>query len=187
MQEEPILSFDVIWLRLWAEYASWHWVSRWECWWWFWDVHFRNTSEWLSAVLVSPRSFVANRAHSCAIARKCTEYSRCYCGVDSSLLYVQRRAIDKLKLQFIVLCSNWYPLFVIVTYILTPIPACAMKSDDMMGGPSVRKDVATFLTTALVLSGYGIPWVLWHHQVVLLLDRLVQYLIWSCTAETRDF
>eukprot|EP00041_Stephanoeca_diplocostata_P003852 m.38693 g.38693 ORF g.38693 m.38693 type:complete len:131 (-) comp14662_c0_seq1:65-457(-) len=62
--------------------------------------------------------------------------------------------------------DNWYPLFVIITYILTPIPACAMKSDDMLDGPSVRKDVATFITTALVLSGYGIPWVLWHHQVI---------------------
>eukprot|EP00040_Diaphanoeca_grandis_P021255 m.113192 g.113192 ORF g.113192 m.113192 type:complete len:130 (-) comp28254_c0_seq1:223-612(-) len=60
--------------------------------------------------------------------------------------------------------NNWYPLFVLLTYILAPIPACIMKGrDDSYGEEtSVGADVATFSVAAIVMSGYGIPWVLWH-------------------------
>ena len=29
--------------------------------------------------------------------------------------------------------SNWYPLFVLITYILTPIPACSIARSDNYG------------------------------------------------------
>eukprot|EP00051_Salpingoeca_urceolata_P027106 m.480069 g.480069 ORF g.480069 m.480069 type:complete len:130 (+) comp21684_c0_seq1:43-432(+) len=61
--------------------------------------------------------------------------------------------------------DNWYPMFVILTYVLAPIPtACVSSNDDGFGSSSssVASDVALFLTAAFVMSGYGIPFVLWH-------------------------
>lgn len=65
--------------------------------------------------------------------------------------------------------DNWYPMFVLMTYIFTPIPAAVIKhrsGDGFAGDSSVGKDVATFITCALVCSGYGIPWVLWHAKII---------------------
>ena len=62
------------------------------------------------------------------------------------------------------LCSSYYPLFVLLTYAFVPIPTCCSgRSDDgAWTTRSVWTDVAQFMTAALVLSGFGIPYVLWH-------------------------
>lgn len=62
--------------------------------------------------------------------------------------------------------QNWHPLLVLITYVLSPIPnLIAKRSGDGMGS-GVGADVALFCTTALVISGYGIPFVLWHNGKV---------------------
>eukprot|EP00052_Salpingoeca_macrocollata_P001025 m.23406 g.23406 ORF g.23406 m.23406 type:complete len:131 (-) comp11043_c0_seq1:58-450(-) len=61
--------------------------------------------------------------------------------------------------------DNWNPLFVIFTYVLTPLPIMIAKrrGDGFGDEASVALEVALFMTAALVLSGFGIPLVLWHH------------------------
>ncbi|EGD72113.1 hypothetical protein PTSG_00130 [Salpingoeca rosetta] len=68
--------------------------------------------------------------------------------------------------------GNWYPLLVLLTYFLTPIPATIARRSDsgysigFGGETSVMWDVALFCTAALVVSGFGIPLVLWHHGTI---------------------
>eukprot|EP00039_Didymoeca_costata_P019098 m.336229 g.336229 ORF g.336229 m.336229 type:complete len:129 (+) comp17789_c0_seq1:141-527(+) len=63
--------------------------------------------------------------------------------------------------------GNFYPMFVFITYILAPLPTTIAKSctqTDTLTGPS--GDIAVFCTSALVCSGYGIPFVLWHGGII---------------------
>eukprot|EP00035_Acanthoeca_spectabilis_P000006 m.70224 g.70224 ORF g.70224 m.70224 type:complete len:129 (+) comp10002_c0_seq2:78-464(+) len=62
--------------------------------------------------------------------------------------------------------DNWYPLFVLITYILTPIPACAITRGDNYGEASAKEDACVFMTAALTVSGYGIPFVLFNNGVI---------------------
>lgn len=64
--------------------------------------------------------------------------------------------------------DNWYPMFVLLTYAFAPVPAMIIKryGDLDYSESTVGKDVATFITSALVCSGYGIPWVLWHGKII---------------------
>mmetsp|Transcript_15838 Transcript_15838/g.40929 ORF Transcript_15838/g.40929 Transcript_15838/m.40929 type:complete len:130 (+) Transcript_15838:68-457(+) len=63
--------------------------------------------------------------------------------------------------------DNWYPLFVLITYILTPIPACAItRGDGGYGDGTGKEDAMIFMTAALTVSGYGIPFVLYNNAVI---------------------
>eukprot|EP00055_Hartaetosiga_balthica_P013047 m.65391 g.65391 ORF g.65391 m.65391 type:complete len:136 (+) comp8151_c1_seq1:141-548(+) len=65
--------------------------------------------------------------------------------------------------------GNWYPLFVLLTYAFTPIPTALAKRADSgysTNSSGVHWDVAMFATAALVVSGFGIPLVLWHHGTI---------------------
>lgn len=57
--------------------------------------------------------------------------------------------------------NNWWPFFVIVFYMLAPIPSLiARRSSDNSGGSNPAKEMAYFLTAAIVVSAFGLPIVL---------------------------
>uniref|UniRef100_A0A0K0DZH7 Leptin receptor gene-related protein n=1 Tax=Strongyloides stercoralis TaxID=6248 RepID=A0A0K0DZH7_STRER len=59
--------------------------------------------------------------------------------------------------------TSWLPMFVIIFYILSPIPihtAKAFGGDFDTGNPIV--DFAIFITTGIIISAFGLPAVLAH-------------------------
>eukprot|EP00050_Salpingoeca_kvevrii_P018486 m.74735 g.74735 ORF g.74735 m.74735 type:complete len:178 (-) comp8067_c0_seq1:115-648(-) len=67
--------------------------------------------------------------------------------------------------------DNWYPMFVVLTYLFAPLPTMiARRSNDssssFSSGGTVADDVAVFMTAAIVVSGFGIPYVLWHNETI---------------------
>uniref|UniRef100_A0A0N4Z531 Leptin receptor gene-related protein n=1 Tax=Parastrongyloides trichosuri TaxID=131310 RepID=A0A0N4Z531_PARTI len=59
--------------------------------------------------------------------------------------------------------SSWWPMFVVIFYILSPIPihvAKAFGGDLNTGNPTV--DFAIFVTTGIIVSAFGLPAVLAH-------------------------
>lgn len=59
---------------------------------------------------------------------------------------------------------NWWPFFVVMFYVIAPIPTLIMKrfSDE----PSALKDVCAFFTSGIVLSAFALPFVLARAPVV---------------------
>eukprot|EP00053_Salpingoeca_punica_P012652 m.113481 g.113481 ORF g.113481 m.113481 type:complete len:133 (+) comp16004_c0_seq3:84-482(+) len=64
--------------------------------------------------------------------------------------------------------NNWYPMFVIFTYVLAPIPmAIANRNEDSFSTANgVAKEIGLFCTSALVVSGFAIPLVLLHNHKI---------------------
>jgi len=68
-----------------------------------------------------------------------------------------------------VIWGNWLPIFVIIAYFLAPLPnlmcsRCGTDPLDVSGRNF--KDLGFFLTGALVISGFGLPAVLAHAQLI---------------------
>ncbi|CAG0895403.1 unnamed protein product [Darwinula stevensoni] len=57
--------------------------------------------------------------------------------------------------------NNWWPFFVIVFYLLSPIPmVIARRYRDEMQASSVCHELAIFITTGIIISAFGLPMVL---------------------------
>eukprot|EP01112_Ceratiomyxa_fruticulosa_P009929 TRINITY_DN2608_c0_g2_i1.p1 TRINITY_DN2608_c0_g2~~TRINITY_DN2608_c0_g2_i1.p1 ORF type:complete len:128 (-),score=24.33 TRINITY_DN2608_c0_g2_i1:91-474(-) len=68
-----------------------------------------------------------------------------------------------------------YPILVIVAYFLAPFPnlICAGNADGLTETDSGIKDLGYFLTGFLVVSGFGIPIVLAHAEIIQLAALLM--------------
>ncbi|XP_022240029.1 leptin receptor gene-related protein-like isoform X2 [Limulus polyphemus] len=54
--------------------------------------------------------------------------------------------------------NNWWPLFVIVFYILAPFPTIiSRRFNDDMGSSNACKELCIFITTGIVISSFGLP------------------------------
>ncbi|KAK8744222.1 hypothetical protein OTU49_001064 [Cherax quadricarinatus] len=57
--------------------------------------------------------------------------------------------------------NNWWPFFVLMFYVLAPIPSIiARRMSEDTGGSNPCKELAYFVTAALVVSAFGLPIVL---------------------------
>ncbi|KAK3874649.1 hypothetical protein Pmani_031840 [Petrolisthes manimaculis] len=57
--------------------------------------------------------------------------------------------------------ANWWPFFVVVFYVLSPVPSLiARRVSEDSGGSNPCKEMAYFITTILVVSAFGLPIVL---------------------------
>nr|CAG4646718.1 EOG090X0J87 [Macrothrix elegans] len=56
--------------------------------------------------------------------------------------------------------SNWWPFFMIAFYLLTPLPTLISRRCVDSSGTSPCKEVALFMTAALVVSAFGLPIIL---------------------------
>ncbi|XP_050709699.1 leptin receptor gene-related protein-like isoform X1 [Eriocheir sinensis] len=57
--------------------------------------------------------------------------------------------------------NNWWPFFVVVFYVLAPIPSIiARRVSEDTGGSNPCKELAYFVTAAIVVSAFGLPIVL---------------------------
>ncbi|XP_045582921.1 leptin receptor gene-related protein isoform X2 [Procambarus clarkii] len=57
--------------------------------------------------------------------------------------------------------NNWWPFFVLMFYVLAPIPSIiARRMSEDTGGSNSCKELAYFVTAALVVSAFGLPIVL---------------------------
>lgn len=71
--------------------------------------------------------------------------------------------------------DNWWPLFVVLLYLLAPFPNLIQshtKSDfsstsfDMNDSPKSGSELSFFVTSLLITSGFGLPFVLAHTNVI---------------------
>ncbi|CAG2178207.1 unnamed protein product [Oppiella nova] len=59
------------------------------------------------------------------------------------------------------LCSRWWPFFVVIFYVLAPLPSIiARRYQDDVGSSNACKELALFLTAGIVISAYGLPIIL---------------------------
>ena len=66
-----------------------------------------------------------------------------------------------LKQLFFLFYSNYWPLFVIVFYILAPVPMLiAKRFSETVENSSLVIETAVFITAGIVVSAYGLPLVL---------------------------
>uniref|UniRef100_A0A2L2YCG9 Leptin receptor-related protein n=2 Tax=Parasteatoda tepidariorum TaxID=114398 RepID=A0A2L2YCG9_PARTP len=57
--------------------------------------------------------------------------------------------------------NNWYPFFVIIFYLLSPIPTLiSRRYRDDMGTSNACHELALFITTGIIISAFGLPIVL---------------------------
>ncbi|KAF9562116.1 Vacuolar protein sorting-associated protein 55 [Mortierella alpina] len=69
------------------------------------------------------------------------------------------------------LYGNWWPLFVVATYVLAPLPnaifgRCAGRDDPMSDYQGGFADAGYFLTGLMIITGFCLPVVLAHAQVI---------------------
>ncbi|XP_018017617.1 leptin receptor gene-related protein isoform X2 [Hyalella azteca] len=55
--------------------------------------------------------------------------------------------------------NNWWPLFVLVFYVLAPLPNMCNRSDGS-GNTSPRREFGWFITTIIIVSAFALPIVL---------------------------
>lgn len=63
----------------------------------------------------------------------------------------------------------WWPLFVLFFYALAPIPTVIAKrfcEDFSSNAASIVKEIAMFFTAGIVVSGFGLPIVLAHTEII---------------------
>jgi hypothetical protein len=54
--------------------------------------------------------------------------------------------------------SNWYPFFVVLFYVLSPLPTLiGRRFSDDMNATSSLKEFCTFITTGIVISAFALP------------------------------
>lgn len=77
--------------------------------------------------------------------------------------------------------SNWWPMFVLIFYFLSPVPTVISRrmSDSLDTASSACVELAIFLTTGIVISAVGLPVVLAHVTVVSTLDIFSVLLVLS--------
>ncbi|KAM7167657.1 leptin receptor overlapping transcript-like 1 [Macrochelys suwanniensis] len=65
--------------------------------------------------------------------------------------------------------SQYWPLFVLFFYILSPIPYCIARRlvDETDATSNACKELAIFLTTGIVVSAFGLPIVFARAQLIL--------------------
>jgi hypothetical protein len=71
----------------------------------------------------------------------------------------------------IIFCSNWWPTFVIIFYVLCPIPLAIGRRCASDGGYGTREsspctDLMWFITSAIVVSAFGLPAIMCRAGVV---------------------
>lgn len=61
-----------------------------------------------------------------------------------------------------VFCRVYWPMFVLIFYVLSPIPTFISRrlSDDSDSSSNACRELAYFLTTGIVVSSFGLPVVL---------------------------
>ncbi|CAB4486380.1 unnamed protein product [Rhizophagus irregularis] len=69
------------------------------------------------------------------------------------------------------LYQNWWPLFVVATYVLAPLPnfifsRCGSNDDYLDYNNNGYKDFGRFLTAILIVTGVCLPIVLAHSHVI---------------------
>lgn len=68
-------------------------------------------------------------------------------------------ASDRTATDSALFSSQYWPLFVLFFYILSPIPYCIARRlvDDTDAMSNACKELAIFLTTGIVVSAFGLP------------------------------
>ncbi|KAI1290447.1 Leptin receptor gene-related protein [Halotydeus destructor] len=57
--------------------------------------------------------------------------------------------------------GNWWPFFVTLFYLLSPLPTVlARRYNEDMGSSNACKEIALFLTAGIVISAYALPLIL---------------------------
>lgn len=62
---------------------------------------------------------------------------------------------------------SWWPFFVVIFYVLAPLPTIiARRYQDDVGSSNACKELALFLTAGIVISAYGLPIVLARSPII---------------------
>lgn len=78
-----------------------------------------------------------------------------------------RKPLTQLILSLTKFNSKWWPFFVVLFYILVPVPtAFAKRHLNSMGDGTGGQELALFLTLSLLISSFALPIVLCHASVV---------------------
>ena len=81
----------------------------------------------------------------------CTPWIQVRLGFQTSILKVKKETF----------CFSWWPFFVVIFYLLSPIPTLiAKRHSDGINESSALKEACAFFTTGIVLSAFGLPLVL---------------------------